>query len=300
MGYRVSCPMAGPGTRSLGVIDSHTHDVPLSRKLPALFKRPAGMVPAAGPDLQQAEAARLPDLLRDMDRAGVLASLVVLHEATDEFFRLASEHPGRLFGLAYFDSLDPGAGLQRVRALCDGSPALVVGVTTAYSHFRQDPRLKEFAPLYEYCIQRGLPVQVHLGTDPASEDGLRPTAMGVLARTYPGLRIVCRFLGQGPYQMPEILRPISNLFFQVDGLGGAEPNGNQAVGDLRSLVRTVGSHRLMFGSGWRGMEPDYPRRLETIRQLPWWQRRNVCWRTAARVYGPRIVGTPSQSQRPSR
>jgi predicted TIM-barrel fold metal-dependent hydrolase len=93
--------------------------------------------------------------------------------------------------------------------------------------------------------------------------------------------------------MPEILRSFSNLFFQVDGLGRADPNGNQAVGELRSLVRTVGSHRLMFGSGWPGTQPDYLRRLETIRRLPWWRRRDVCWRTAARVYGPRIVGTPS-------
>ena len=90
--------------------------------------------------------------------------------------------------------------------------------------------------------------------------------------------------------MPEILRPFSNLFFQVDGPGRAEPNGNQAVGDLRSLVRAVGSHRLMFGSAWRGMDPEYPRRLETIQQLPWWQRRIVCWRTAARIYGPRLLG----------
>jgi predicted TIM-barrel fold metal-dependent hydrolase len=282
--------MAGPGIRSFGVIDSHTHDVPLSRKVPALSKPPSGTLPAAAPNLQQMEAARLPDLLQDMDRAGVTASLVVLYEETDEFFRLASEHPGRLFGLAYYDSLDPGAGLERVRALCDGSPALAVGVSTAYGHFRQDPRLKEFTPLYEYCIRRGLPVQVHLGTDPASEDGLRPTAVGVLARTYPGLRLVCRFLGQGIYELPEILWAFSNLFFQVDGLGRTGPKGDQAVGDLRSLVRTVGSHRLMFGSGWQGTDPDYPRRLEMIRQLPWWRRRDVCWRTAARVYGPRLLG----------
>ncbi|MEK7205283.1 MAG: hypothetical protein AAB254_07210, partial [candidate division NC10 bacterium] len=60
-----------PGHAGRGVIDIHAYDVPLARKLPRLSERLGGGLPEAGPDLPRGEAAKLSDLIEDMDRARV-------------------------------------------------------------------------------------------------------------------------------------------------------------------------------------------------------------------------------------
>ena len=272
------------------IVDVQAFDVPLSRKLPALFRRLAGDLPASDPRRGQAETAKLPDLIEGMDQAGVGASLVVLLEETGEFFRLAAGHPGRLFGLAYFDSLAPGEGLERVRALCHDHPDLILGVATAMAIFGQDPRLRDFVPLYEWCLERDLPVQFQAGGDPG-EAGSRPMALGVLAATYPRLRIVCAHpAGARHEELPRLLRKFPNLFLATKGQGGRDRVEDGVPLTIRELTRQGGSRKLMFGSGRMGREPTYVEAAKGVRALPWWQRRNVCWRTAARVYGTRILG----------
>ncbi len=280
-----------PGHAGRGVIDIHAYDVPLARKLPRLSERLGGGLPEAGPDLPRGEAAKLSDLIEDMDRARVTSSLVVLHEEPAEFFRLATEHPGRLYGLAYYDSLSPRQGLEQVRSLCEDHPDLILGVTTAFPCFDLDPRMNDFAPLYEYCLQRDLPVQFHPGGEPGAGEARGPMAIGVLARTYPRLKMVCLHAGGRWHgEMPGWLRRFPNLFLQVEALQHAELEGDGEPRALRALLRAAGSGRVMYGSDWRGRMEHYFQRVEVMRRLPWWQRQDVAWRTAVRVYGPRILG----------
>jgi predicted TIM-barrel fold metal-dependent hydrolase len=291
MGHRVSWLAEGLGLGPGRVIDTHAHDVPPSRKLPLLFTRLDRALPAGDPRFPQGEAAKLSELIEDMDRARVTSCLVVLHEETAEFFRLAAEHPGRLYGLAYYDSLSPRQGLERVRSLREDHPDLILGVTTAFPCFDQDPRMSDFAPLYEYCLQRDLPVQFHPGDGPDMEEAGRPMAIAVLARAYPRLRLVCLHAGgRWHEEMSGWLRRFPNLFVQVEALQHAELEGNGEPRALRALLRAAGSGRVMFGSDWRGRTEHYFQRVEVVRHLPWWQRQNVAWRTAVRVYGPRILG----------
>jgi predicted TIM-barrel fold metal-dependent hydrolase len=239
--------------------------------------------------MRRMEAATLSDLIQDMDRADVGTSLVVLQEETEEFFHLAAQHPGRLFGLAYYDSRFPGQGLEQVRTLCDGHPGLIVGVTTAFPFFHQDPRLNDFVPLYEYCLQRDLAVQFHLGDDPTGGSAGHPMALAVLAKTYPRLKVVCLHAGGRHGDLPGLLARLPNLFLQAEALQDAEAEGDGEPRILRTVVRAAGGRKLMFGSNWRGRDERYLQRVETVRRLPWWQRKNVGWRTAARVYGPRLL-----------
>ena len=90
--------------------------------------------------------------------------------------------------------------------------------------------------------------------------------------------------------MPGLLRRFPNLYLQVEALDAAEAEKKGESRTLQALLRAVGSRKVMFGSGWWGREADYAQRVEAVRRLPWWQRRNVAWRTAAFVYGPRILG----------
>lgn len=272
------------------LIDISAHDVPLPRKIPALFQHLAVMLPPGDPRGQRPEEAKLPDLIHDMDRAGVRTSLVVLSEETDEFFSLATRHPGRLFGLAYFDSLSPHQGLERVRTLWNDHRDLILGVRTAMPILDQDPRLRDFVPFYQFCLERDLPVQFHLGVNPG-EDVVRPTPFGVLAASYPRLRIVCIHPG-GPWHpdLPGLLRRSPKLFVAAEGSPGPDAETNGGSRTYMQILRRAGSHQLMFGSNWLGRDPAYLQAVKWAQSLPWWQRRNVCWRTAAQVYGTRILG----------
>ena len=272
------------------IIDVHVHDVPLSRKLPTLFQQLTGRHQAGEAWRERVEQAKLSQLIDDMNRAGVTTSLVVLHEETDEFLHLAAQHPGRLFALAYYDSLSPRKGLEQVRALCDVHPDLILGVETALPLFHQDPRIRDFVPLYEFCLKRELPVQFHLGGFDTGEAAARPTAFGVLAASYPRLKVVCLYPG-GPWhpELPGLLRQSPNLFLAVTVLPGCEAGKDGSPRTLRELLRQVGSHSLILGTSWLGRNATYVDAVNAVRGLPWWQRRNVCWRTAARVYGARIL-----------
>lgn len=268
------------------IIDVHVHDIPLSRKVPMLFHHLRRSFPGDDLEIQQGEGSGLPDLLEDMDRARVAASLVVLSEERGEFFRLAGQYPGRLFGLAYYDSLSHLQGLDRIRELREAHPTLIVGVTTVIAGLHQDPRLKDFAPLYEYCIQHELPIQFYSDGSSTGEGSVQPTAFAVLARTYPPLKVVCRYGESWDENAMESLRHFPNLFLQVAGLPQTE--GNEIPRLLQALLCRVGSHKILFASDWRGRDPTYFQQVEAVRRLPWWQRRNIGWRTAVRVYGPRI------------
>lgn len=275
------------------VIDVSVHDVSLSRKIPALLGRPTATPPPRDPRSRQGEEVKLSELIEDMDRAGVKTSLVVIHEEVDEFFSLAARHPGRLFGLAYFDSLSPPRGLERVRSLWNDHRDLIVGVRTAMPMLHQDPRLREFVPLYQYCLERDLPLQFSIGGNP-QEAATRPTPFGVLAVSYPRLRIVCLHAG-GPWhpELPGYLRRFPNLYAAITGSLGSDDEGDGGSRTSRELLRQAGSRQLVFGSNWLGRDPAYRHAVERMRSLPWWQRRNLCWRTAVRVYGARILGDPA-------
>ena len=85
------------------IIDAHAHDIPLLKKLPVLFDRLGGSLPQVVGCPGGNEPSSPAQLLAEMDQAGVIASLVVLFAQPDEFLRLASEQPGRLFGFAPSD-----------------------------------------------------------------------------------------------------------------------------------------------------------------------------------------------------
>jgi predicted TIM-barrel fold metal-dependent hydrolase len=279
------------------VIDTHAHDVPLLKKLPVLFDRLGGALPRVEAGAGGRSFLALAPLLADMDRAGVTASLVVLYAEIVEFLRLALEQPGRLYGLAYYDSLHPAESLDRVHTLCAEYPDLILGVSTAFPFFRQDPRLNDFQPLYRFCQERGLPIQFHMGGDPAMEALSRPAAFGVLAATFPGLPVICLHAGGGAHrELLALLQRLPNLYVEVEGLQENELEGGRPV-ILHEILRAAPSRKVMFGSNRIDPEGPYAARVRAVRTLPWRQRADVCWRTAAAVYRLRIAngkGAPTR------
>jgi predicted TIM-barrel fold metal-dependent hydrolase len=237
----------------------------------------------------QGEAGRLAGVVEAMNRVEVRTTCVVLRQEVEEFLRLRARHPGRLVGWAHYDSLQPERGLEAVRALCEGHAEAFVGVATAFACFGQDPRLKVFAPLYEYCARHGLPVLLRAEGGPQAETSTRPAAFGVLATVYPRLRIVC--LHDGAAELAGtagLLARFPNLFLATNG--GRESDGASPgeFPDLVALVRAVGSRQIMFASGGRVVAVSADRGLEALSGVPWRHRANVGWRTAVRALGPHL------------
>ena len=250
--------------------------------------------PAADPAADsgtQVEAGRLAGMVEAMNRVGVRTTCVVLRQEGEEFLRLRAQHPGRLVGWAHYDSLQPERGLDAVRALCEGHAEAFVGVATAFACFGQDPRLKVFAPLYEYCAQHGLPVLLRAEGGPQAEISPRPVAFGVLAAVYSRLRLVC--LHDGVIELAgtvDLLGRFPNLFLATNGGRKSDGASPGELPDLAGLVRAVGSRQIMFASGGRLLAAaSTDRRLEALSGVPWRHRANVSWRTAVRVFGPRLL-----------
>jgi len=282
MTHRVSCLRARLGLGPGPIVDAHACDFPAQPGISGAARDVREPPVTAGRPPETPWGASLSDLIEDMDRAGVAVSLVVLPEHTGEFRRLAGEHPGRLFGLAPYDSLSPLRGLERVRASCSDHPGLIVGVATAMPRFGQDPRLRDFVPLYEYCMGQGLPVQFHGADAQEGEEAGRPMALAVLAKIYPRLNVICRSSASWHGEALTFLHRLPNLFLQVNGL---PPN---------TLLRATGGRKLLFASHRRGREAKYFEQLDAVRRLPWRLRQHVGWRTAVRVYGPRILSGSSR------
>ncbi len=269
-------------TRGGRVIDACVYEVSLARMLPGLRRGPGENPAGAG---GAREADRLTALIDAMDRAGVLASLVVLQDEVADFLRLAAAHPGRLAGLAYFDLLRLRDSLERVRAMCEAHPAHLVGIHAVVPDEGPDPRDRVLVPLYEYCLMRQLPMQFRLGGDACPDRGSRLMALAVLASCYPALRIVCLGAGRSPETERALSRrPLPNLFFAAGGFGQEDP-----VQDTPDLRGVAGSRRLLFASGWPLGQAPYPARVAALRRFSLWQRQHVAWRTAVRVYGPQIL-----------
>ena len=265
------------------IIDACVFEPSLCSSL-GLFRSPHDQHSEAEPNEARGGEGLLADAIEAMNLAGVRAALVVLQKEVGDFLRVRAKHSGRLFGWAHYDSLQPERGLETVRALCEGHTETFLGVATAFPCFEQDPRLRAFAPLYEYCIQRGLPVLLRLTGGPRTGAPSRPLAFGVLASVYPRLRIVCLHDDAGGgVEMSDLLLRFPNLFLATNFGPGRDDTP-----DMQRLVRAVGSRKIMFASGRREATSSYDRGMEALSRLPRWHRANVGWRAAARVFGSRV------------
>jgi hypothetical protein len=279
----MSSGVSGGGTARGRIIDACVFEPSPCSNL-GLIRPPYDQPTEAGPNEARKGEGSFADAIEAMNLAGVRAALVVLHKEVEEFLRVRAHHSGRLYGWAHYDSLQPERGLESVRSLCEGHIEAFLGVATAFPCFEQDPRLKVFVPLYEYCIRRGLPVLFRLTGGGGTGALSRPLAVGVLASVYPRLRIVClQEDAGGGEEMRDLLVRFPNLFLATNlgpGLGDTP--------DMQALVRAVGSRKIMFASGRRDTTSSYGRGIESLSRLAWWHRSNVGWRAAARVFGSRI------------
>jgi hypothetical protein len=210
--------------------------------------------------------AELEALGRLAEAAGLEAGLVILD--ADRVGPL----PGRLRGLAFFDARDPGPALAAVQRACAENAGSAIGVAAAFARQARDPRLLAFAPLYDYCTGTRLPLVVEA---PADERQL--LALGVLARAYPALTLLCRVEADCPPLLVDLLSRFPNLAVTLP-LPPPAPLGRR------------GSRQVLFGSQGR---PEYAAAMAALCALPRRHRAAVAADNARRLFGPRLAGRPS-------
>lgn len=198
-----------------------------------------------------------------VETAGLEAGLVILPAGH------AGSLPGRLQGLAFFDARDPGAGLLAVQRACERDADRAIGVAAAFARAGQDPRLVAFAPLYAYCAGARLPLVVEM---PAEERRL--LALGVLARAYPALTLLCRVEGDCAPLLGDLLPRFPNL-------------GAIARLPLPALLARRAGRQVLFGSQGR---PDYAAAIAALRAVPRRHRAAVAAESARQLFGPRLAG----------
>jgi len=205
------------------IIDAHMH---LGEELLFLTDDPENVVLKAMDDNGISSQVLQPGIVaRDQKKA---------HERIKRF---ADEHPGRAFGLACFNPLMDDteyASLVRWTAKDLGFK----GVKLHPNAFCLSPSHPAADKLFRLAKELDIVAMIHTG------NGL-PNALPSLcipvARKYPDLRIVLAHAGGGTFGADAIVaaRECPNIYLETSWV---------TVYDLRSMVETLGPHRVMFGS----------------------------------------------------
>jgi hypothetical protein len=110
-------------------------------------------------------------------------------------------------------------------------------------------------PIYDACVQLGLPILSHSGPSPAgaSVQHGEPNAFHDALRAFPDLKLIVAHLGGASWRQTRALaEAFPNILFdlcEIIAYTGA-PNA-PTVDDVGLLIKEVGPHRVAFGS-------DYP------------------------------------------
>lgn len=146
-----------------------------------------------------AASVDLPSLLAEMDQAGIAIGVMVgrstptVRISNDELAATAALAQGRLVGVASVDPVELGPAAARAelrRAVVDlGLRGVNFDAGFYATPLRADAEL--LMPLYEECLELGVPAFVMSGpTTPNLADN-DPLAVDNVARTFPKLPIIC-------------------------------------------------------------------------------------------------------------
>lgn len=168
----------------------------------------------------------------------------------------AAENPR----LAAFPSLDPimGAhGMLEELARLMAAPHPPSGIKLHPGEGRYYPDDARLAPVYAELARLGLGVISHAGIFTTDKDYTHPDAFGPVARAFPSLTLVLAHLGAAFFSEAERLAQThQNVFFDTSATLHGE-GGHQWLDDAQALalIRSLGAHRVMFGSDFPWFHP---------------------------------------------
>lgn len=128
-------------------------------------------------------------------------------------------YPDKFVGFAYFDPREDGA-MEKLKTVIEDYGLQGVKYGPIYNGVPlDDPRMD---PLYHYCIQKDLPLTLHMGTTFAHNSPLelgRAIHADPIAQKYPDLKIILAHMGHPWYEeCIAVIRKNSNVYAEVSAL----------------------------------------------------------------------------------
>lgn len=269
------------------VIDFHTHPY-----------RPGDLAPATREFVQEISPAvrehgdRLSDprYVAELLRADGVERAVVLPEhcpassgnvRTETVIELCREVPDFFLPFACVDpntDLDPPALLRRYH---DEGPVHGLKLYPSYQYFY--PNERRLYPIYEVCVELGLPVLLHIGTSVIPGTRLKycdPIHLDDLAVDFPDLVVVMAHGGRGFWYdaCATLVRQHRNFYIDVTGLVPARLP--EHFPDLERLAE-----KMIFGSDWPAMPKSVGQNVRAIAGLGLSEEAlgKILYRNAARI-----------------
>ncbi len=128
-------------------------------------------------------------------------------------------YPDKFVGFAYFDPREDGA-MEKLKTVIEDYGLQGVKYGPIYNGVPlDDPRMD---PLYHYCIQKDLPLTLHMGTTFAHNSPLelgRAIHADPIAQKYPDLKIILAHMGHPWYEeCIAVIRKNPNVYAEVSAL----------------------------------------------------------------------------------
>lgn len=161
--------------------------------------------------------------------------------------------------------LSPEANVSQLSAMADRG-AKGVKLHPVLQRFQPgDPRM---TTIFEACVEGGLTVLSHSGSNAGPEQYARPGAFAPVMRAHPRLRLVLAHLGGGAWgetasfaaEFPSVAFDLSEI---IEWLGAPRAPGPE---DFVRLIRAIGPEKVMLGSDYPWYDPALT--LERLADLP--------------------------------
>lgn len=150
------------------------------------------------------------------------------------------------------------------------------------------PDDQRMLPVYETCVQLGIPIVSHSGPAQGNWQYAEPRAFAAVLAAFPRLTLVLAHLGGGAYrQLPEIARRYPNATFDcceiIEWTGGSTAPTDR---ELAQLILEVGPERVMMGTDFPWYDVDHT--AQRVRELPLLsdeQKEGILGANAVRILG---------------
>jgi hypothetical protein len=134
-------------------------------------------------------------------------------------FKAIQKYPDKFVGFAYFDPREERA-IEKLRSVIKDYGLQGVKYGPIYNGVPlDDPRMDQ---LYRYCIQKDLPLTLHMGTTFAHKSPLelgRAIHVDPIAQKYPDLKIILAHMGHPWYEeCVAVIRKNPNVYAEVSAL----------------------------------------------------------------------------------
>ena len=191
------------------------------------------------------EPAPLPELLRQMDEAGVERAVITIDAHNPEpFDEIVRAFPGKFLPSAVVDPLQGMETLRLIERLATRNGLGLVRIIPFMVN--RPPNDKAYYPVYAKCIELGLPVSVTTGIPgpPMPAEPQRPLYLDEVCLFFPELTLIMAH-GADPWwgEAIRLLLKYPNLYMMTSAYAP-----KYLPAELIQFMNTRGTHKVLFAS----------------------------------------------------